>query len=180
MFVFMPGMKSGPAYKLSCPYKGPYRIMGMYPNGAEVVLIDRPKEPTIRVALSRVRRDPTMDVALTQLAPVSEQPALDASTPENVSDSEQSASATGLGLQETVSNPDIREPDSLLADGVSDSRTPGADIMPDLKTPVKEVMPYPEFLRKTQWLQIRLLLLLLLPGRSVFVHGRVLLLHGDM
>ena len=107
VFVFMPGMKSGPAYNLSCPYKGPYHIMAMYPNGAEVVLIDLPREPTIRVALNRVHRDPTMDVAVTQLAPVSEQPALDASMPENVSDSEQSASATGLGLQETVSNPDL-------------------------------------------------------------------------
>lgn len=58
VFVFMPGMKSGPAYKLACPYRGPYRIVELYPNGAEVLLIDQPKTPAIRVALNRLRRDP--------------------------------------------------------------------------------------------------------------------------
>ena len=56
VFVFMPGMKTGPAYKLACPYKGPYRVIEIHPNGAEVLLIDRPKEPAIRVALNRVRQ----------------------------------------------------------------------------------------------------------------------------
>ena len=63
------------------------------------MLIDQPKEPTIRVALNRVRRDPTTDVAVPQLAPVGEHPALDASTLENVSDPEQSANATNFGLK---------------------------------------------------------------------------------
>lgn len=58
VFVFMPGRKSGPAHKLSCPYKGPYRVTELYPNGAELPLIDRPKSPTIRVALNQVRRFP--------------------------------------------------------------------------------------------------------------------------
>ena len=50
VFVFMPAMKSGPAHKLACPYKGPYRIVELHPNGAEVLMIDRPKSPAIRVA----------------------------------------------------------------------------------------------------------------------------------
>ena len=73
-----------------------------------------------------------MDVAVPQLAPVGEQPALDASMPENVSDSAQSASVSDLGLQETVSNPEVLGPDSLLADWcirLEDCRS-----IPDLKT----------------------------------------------
>ena len=58
VFVFIPAMKSGPAHKLACPYKGPYRIIELYPNGAELVLIRRPKLRTIRVALNRIRRCP--------------------------------------------------------------------------------------------------------------------------
>ena len=58
VFVFMPAMKTGPAYKLARSYKGPYRIMQLYPNGAELLLIDKPCSPLIRVALNRVRRCP--------------------------------------------------------------------------------------------------------------------------
>lgn len=61
VFVYMPGLKSGPAHKLACPYKGPYRIIGVYPNGAEVVLIERPNTTPLRVALNRVRRDPVAE-----------------------------------------------------------------------------------------------------------------------
>jgi hypothetical protein len=54
----MPGMKSGRAYKLAYPYKGPYRIVPLHPNGAEVVLIERPQTDAFRVALNRIHRDP--------------------------------------------------------------------------------------------------------------------------
>ena len=55
----MPALKSGPAHELARPYKGPYRIVQLFPNGAEVKLVDNPRAPTIRVALNRVRRSPT-------------------------------------------------------------------------------------------------------------------------
>ena len=54
VFMFMPAMKSGPTYKLACPYRGSYRIIELHPNEAEVVLVDRPKDPAIRVALNRI------------------------------------------------------------------------------------------------------------------------------
>ena len=58
VFVFMPSLKSGPAYKLALPYKGPYRIMQLYENGADVQLIDCPRAQPIRVALNRLRHCP--------------------------------------------------------------------------------------------------------------------------
>ena len=41
VFAFMPAMKTKPAYKLAWPYKGPYRIIQLYPSGAELLLIDK-------------------------------------------------------------------------------------------------------------------------------------------
>ena len=58
MFVFMPSLKSGPAHKLALPYKGPYRIIRLYENGADVQLIDCPRAQPIRVALNRLRHYP--------------------------------------------------------------------------------------------------------------------------
>ena len=55
VFLFMPAIRSGKAYKFACPYKGPYRILQLYPNGAELKLIERPHDPGIRVALNRLR-----------------------------------------------------------------------------------------------------------------------------
>ena len=55
----MLALKSGPAHKLARPYKGPYRIVQLFPNRAEVKLVDNPRAPTIRVALNRVCRSPT-------------------------------------------------------------------------------------------------------------------------
>ena len=59
VFVFMPVLKSGPAHKLARPYKGPYRVIATYPNGVELVPVDKPKAIPIRVALNRVRRCPS-------------------------------------------------------------------------------------------------------------------------
>ena len=42
VFVHTPTLKMGPAYKLARPYKGPYRIVAIYPNGAKVVLARLP------------------------------------------------------------------------------------------------------------------------------------------
>ena len=58
VFVLMPALRSGPAYKLSRPYKGPYRILRLYPNGADLQSIEHPWAQTIRVALNRGRRFP--------------------------------------------------------------------------------------------------------------------------
>ena len=66
-------MNSGPAPKLACPYKGPYRIVELHPNGAEVLMIDQPKSPAaIRVALNRIRRDPVADLPPPEEDPCSE------------------------------------------------------------------------------------------------------------
>ena len=43
---------------LLTPFKGPYRVMKMFPSGAELSLIAEPTRPTIRVALNCLRRCP--------------------------------------------------------------------------------------------------------------------------
>ena len=58
VFVLMPGEKRGKAYKLAKPFKGPYRILSLFDNGAEVQLVEKPQSGSIRVALNRVRRCP--------------------------------------------------------------------------------------------------------------------------
>ena len=59
VFVYMPAIRSGPAYKLTRPYKGPYHVITTHPNGVELQSVDHPKAKTIRVALNRVRHCPT-------------------------------------------------------------------------------------------------------------------------
>jgi len=58
VFVFDPAKKVGKAYKFARPFKGPYRVIKLFPNGVELSLISKPNSPTIRVALNRVRRCP--------------------------------------------------------------------------------------------------------------------------
>ena len=58
VFVYMPAEVRGKAYKFARPFRGPYRILRLFENGAEVRLIDKPKADSIRVALNRVRRCP--------------------------------------------------------------------------------------------------------------------------
>ena len=60
VFVYMPAIRTGPAYKLTRPYEGPYRVITTQPNGVELRSIDNPKDPTIQVALNRVRHCPDM------------------------------------------------------------------------------------------------------------------------
>ena len=50
VFVFMPSLKTGPAHKLARPFKGPYRILKLYPNGVDLQSIEHPQSQTIRVA----------------------------------------------------------------------------------------------------------------------------------
>ena len=52
----MPADVGGKDWKLARPFHGPYRIVSTTPTNAEVQLIERPSEPTLFVALSRVRK----------------------------------------------------------------------------------------------------------------------------
>ncbi len=40
--ILMPGEVKGKAWKLARPFHGPYRILSLTSNNAEVVLVDRP------------------------------------------------------------------------------------------------------------------------------------------
>jgi len=55
VFVYVPTIRSGPAYKLAQPHKGPYRIIKTHENGVELQSIEHPRAKTIHVALNRVR-----------------------------------------------------------------------------------------------------------------------------
>ncbi len=52
----MPSKVQGKDRKLARPYHGPYRVLNVTPTNAEVTLIDRPRNPSIFVSLTRVRR----------------------------------------------------------------------------------------------------------------------------
>ena len=52
--VYMAGEMQGPTRKLCRPFHGPYRIISLTSNNAEVTLIDKPKDPSIFVALNQV------------------------------------------------------------------------------------------------------------------------------
>ena len=54
--MYTPAIRTGPAYKLAQPYKGPYHIIKTHENGVELQSIEHPRAKTIRVALNRVRR----------------------------------------------------------------------------------------------------------------------------
>ena len=59
VFVHVPSLKTGPAHKLARPFKGPYRVVALHPNGADLKSVDHPRANTIRVALNRVRICPS-------------------------------------------------------------------------------------------------------------------------
>ena len=42
VFLYVPGLKAGPNYKLARPFKGPYIVVASYPNGVELVPADKP------------------------------------------------------------------------------------------------------------------------------------------
>ena len=56
VMVYMPGDVSGKKWKLAKPYHGHYRILSVTPTNAEVQLVENPGEPSLFVALSRLRR----------------------------------------------------------------------------------------------------------------------------
>ena len=58
VFMHMPAIRSGPAYKLTRPYEGPYQVIATHLNGVELQSVQQPKAKPIRVALNRVRKCP--------------------------------------------------------------------------------------------------------------------------
>lgn len=56
VMVFMPSETVGKHRKLARPYHGPYRVTNITPTNAEVQLIEYPSEPTIFVAIDRLRK----------------------------------------------------------------------------------------------------------------------------
>ena len=56
--LHVPAERSGKAYKFARPFRGPYRVVKVWPNGVELVLISKPKAQSIRVSLDRVQRCP--------------------------------------------------------------------------------------------------------------------------
>ena len=56
VMVFMPSETTGKDRKLARPYHGPYRVVNLTDTNAEVKLIEKPKEPSIFVALERLRK----------------------------------------------------------------------------------------------------------------------------
>ena len=56
VMVLMKGVIKGKAWKFACPFHGPYRIVALTTNNAEVRLVDEPTADSIFVSLDRVRR----------------------------------------------------------------------------------------------------------------------------
>ena len=56
IMVYMPTDVTGKDRKLARPYHGPYRVVALTPTNAEVKLVDSVDDPSIFVALDRLRR----------------------------------------------------------------------------------------------------------------------------
>ena len=55
VMICMPAEAQGKTRKLARPFHGPYRILSLTSNNAEVVLVEKPNESSIFVALDRIR-----------------------------------------------------------------------------------------------------------------------------
>ena len=58
VFLYKLSVRTGEARKLARPFHGPYRIVLLDTNTAQIRHIDRPQDETILVVLSRLRRCP--------------------------------------------------------------------------------------------------------------------------
>ena len=56
VMVYMPGDVTGKNWKLARPYHGPFRILSLTPTNAEVKLIEKSGDPSLFVALGRLRK----------------------------------------------------------------------------------------------------------------------------
>ena len=78
VFLYVPAMKRGKAYKFACPFKGPYRFLALYDNGADIRSVGNPREEPKRVSLNRLQRCPKKITGVAETAggdtPVEEDP----------------------------------------------------------------------------------------------------------
>ena len=58
VFLQVPLLKKGSAYKFARQFRGPYRVLQLYDNGADIRLVDKPNDPSFRVSLNRLRLCP--------------------------------------------------------------------------------------------------------------------------
>ena len=58
VYLYVPAAKRGKAHKFARPFRGPYRILALYDNGADIRSIDHPREEPKRVSLNRLRKCP--------------------------------------------------------------------------------------------------------------------------
>ena len=58
VFLYVPSAKQGKAHKFARPFRGPYRIINLYDNGADIRPVDCPQQATTRVSLNRLRKCP--------------------------------------------------------------------------------------------------------------------------
>lgn len=58
VFLQVPSLKKGTAYKFARQFQGPFRILQLYKNGADIRLVDRPQSSSLRVSLNRLRLCP--------------------------------------------------------------------------------------------------------------------------
>ena len=56
--MYSPSRRQGKAYKLARPFIGPYHILKLHTNGADLKLIAKPAAASIRVSLNRIRMCP--------------------------------------------------------------------------------------------------------------------------
>ena len=54
VFLLNPAAHAGKEYKFSRPFNGPYQILKLYKNGADIMLVDKPKALSVRVVLNRL------------------------------------------------------------------------------------------------------------------------------
>ena len=52
--MYTPPKKVGTAYKFTCPFVSPYRVLKLYDTGVDVRLISKPFAKSIQVTLGRV------------------------------------------------------------------------------------------------------------------------------
>ena len=69
VFLHVPSTKQGKAYKFAKPFKGPFRVLEMFENGADIHMVDNPKADTIQVSLNRLRQCPRYQLQTQTLDP---------------------------------------------------------------------------------------------------------------
>jgi len=53
--LYVPADRSGKMYKFARPFRGPYQVVRVMPNGVKLLLTTKPKVCSIRVSLDRVQ-----------------------------------------------------------------------------------------------------------------------------